>query len=58
MQVVFRQLHEEALAAFPAPTIATHAADQALAVMVDLNELVVTLFALMARSKVDSNCVE
>ena len=45
MQVVFRQLHEEALAAFPAPAIATHAADQPLAVMVDLDELVITLLA-------------
>jgi hypothetical protein len=45
LQVVFRQLHEEALAAFPAPTIATHAADQPLAVMVDLDELVITLLA-------------
>jgi hypothetical protein len=42
---VLRQLHEEALASFPAPSIAIKAADQPLAVMVDLDNLAIAVLA-------------
>jgi hypothetical protein len=45
LKVLLRQLHEETLASFPAPPIAINTADQPLAVMVDLDELVITLLA-------------
>ena len=41
----FRQFRKETPASFPAPSIAINAADQPLAVMVDLDELVIAFFA-------------
>jgi hypothetical protein len=44
-EVLFRQLHEETLASFPAPSIAINAADQPFAVMVDFDERAIAFLA-------------
>jgi hypothetical protein len=38
LEILVRQLHKEALAALPAPAIALDAADEPLAVVIDLDE--------------------
>ena len=44
-QVVSWQLHEEPVAAAPAPSIALNAAHEALAVIIDFDQALITLFA-------------
>jgi hypothetical protein len=38
LEILFRQLHEQAIAAAPAPAIALDAADESLAVVIDLDK--------------------
>ena len=45
LKVLFRQLHEEALASFPTPPIAIDTADQPFAVVVDFDERAFAFFA-------------
>ena len=46
LEIVFRQRHEEELTFWPAPAVALNAADEPLAVVVDLNERATAVGAL------------